>query len=338
MYQSSMFEVSDSYARLDKAGDPLHKLQKRIDWEDLRPVLKGITFDRTAKGGRPALDPVLVVKCLIIQACYQLSDEALEYQINDRLSFKRFIGIDVNEKSPDAKSFWLYRERLKEQGLHEDIFGWFDHQLIQNRLIAQKGQIVDATFVESPKPTGKHTKQLKQGVALTSHQQAQIDQDATHTKKGNAHHHGYKNHIGVDVKHKLIRTFTITTASTHDSQVFEGLIDETNTGRDVYGDAAYKSEKSDQMIRGKKLYSQVHYRAWKNRPLTKTQERTNKNRSSIRARVEHVFGHMINSMGGLTIHTMGLPRATVKMTFKNLAYNMQRFAFLMGQKLQVKCV
>jgi IS5 family transposase len=335
MYQLGFFAVEEIHARLDKAGDPLLALKEAVPWEEMLPILAPMTFEQSAQGGRPPWDPLVMVRCLILQEYYQLSDEQLEYQINDRASFKRFIGIGACDKAPDAKTIWLYRERCKASNLAQAIFFWFQSQLEQMGCIAQKGQIVDATFVPTHKPTGKTKKQEKSGQPLSPHQKSQIDRDATFTRKGTQRHHGYKNHIQIDVKYKVIRDFEVTTASTHDSQPLANLITETgNTGRDVFGDSAYRSAEAEQMVRQKKLNYKVHYRNWKNKPMTEAQKRTNTTRSRIRARVEHTFGHMNNSMGGLLIHTIGLARAKVKVTFKNLAYNIHRLTLF--QKSQGK--
>lgn len=336
MAMGTFFEVEETYARLD-ARDRLLQLNHIVPWESLRSILGGITFVAGDRGGRPGWDPLLIVKCLILQECYQLSDEDLEYQINDRLTFKRFLGLDVAAKAPDAKTIWLYRERIKTLGLDQRIFDWFNNQLDRHGFIAQKGQIVDATFVPTHKPTGKHKKQEEAGIPLSAAQKAQIDPDATFTKKGTVTHHGYKDHIQIDNKHKLIRQSEVTTASVHDSQVFEQILDKptepgSNTGRKVYADSAYRSVDHEKTLRENRLESQIHYRAYRNNPLTDHKEKVNHTRSKTRVRVEHVFGHMNTAMGGLVIHTIGLARAKVKITLKNVAYNMQRFVFLMTQK------
>lgn len=331
MEQLSFYEaeVSVCHERLDKAQDPLSKIDKHVDWSALEALLAPLEFKPTAKGGRPGWDAVLMVKVLILQSLYNIADGACEYQINDRLSFKRFLGLRPTAKAPDEKTIWLWRERIKHGGYSDKIFAWFEEEINKAGYIARKGQIIDATFVETHKPTGKHKKQLKEGVPLTPAQVAQIDEEATFTKKRSETHHGYKNHIQIDTKNKFIRRSEVTTAKTHDSQPFEKLVDESgNTGRDVHADAAYRSAESEQLLRDKKLNSKVQYRAYRNKPLSDAKKRTNTNRSKIRARVEHVFGHMTTAMGGLMIHTIGLARAEVKVTFKNLSYNIQRFASL----------
>lgn len=336
--QRSFFEIEDCYNRLNKAGDPLLKLDAMINWSELTKVLKPIKYETGFKGGRPGLNPLIVVKALLLQSLYNLSDEALEYQINDRLSFKRFLGITPSQKAPDARTIWLYRDRIKDKNLHEKIFGWFLDQIDQAGYKAQEGQIVDASFIPTHKPTGKHKKQLAEEIVLTKAQDAQIDRDATFTKKNNKTYHGYKNHIQIDAKHKIIRKSKVTTASRHDSQEFADLVDKDgNEGDGVWADSAYRSEESEEMIKEKGLESNVHERGYRNNPLTAEQKAMNKARSHIRVRVEHVFGEMATSMGGVVMHVIGLARIKVKVIFKNLAYNMKRFVYLSTPKMGPKC-
>jgi len=331
--QHSFFEVDDCYNRLDKAGDPLLKLSEMINWKSLLPLIKSIHFKGTAKGGRPGIGPLIIIKCILLQSLYNISDDSCEYQINDRLSFKRFIGLSTSQKAPDAKTIWLYKERIKWKKLHDKIFNWFDAQIEAAGYTAQEGQIVDASFVPTHKPTGKHKKQLKEEIPLTKAQSSQIDNDATFTKKNEKTFHGYKNHIQIDNKHKLIRQQITTTASLHDSQEFENLVDENNDSPDTWADSAYRSAEIEEMLKKKNLNSKVHERAYRNNLLSKEQKANNTVKSKTRVRVEHIFGHMVTSMGGVIIHTIGIARAEVKVTFKNIAYNMQRFIFLESKRL-----
>lgn len=345
MKQAGFFEISDCYRRLDDAGDPLAALDAVVDWRGLALIMDGIALDvRTngGKGGRPPLSGLMMAKILILQSCNNLADERAEFLINDRLSFKRFLGLGANDKSPDAKSIWLWRERVQHGGLSENIFAWFEGELCRAGYAAKGGQIVDATFVPTHKPTGKHKKQLRDEVPLTPEQARQIDADATFVKKGDATYHGYKNHTNIDREHKLIRAHDTTTASVHDSQKFDDVLApaaENAKAEDtkVWADSAYRSAEAEAMLAAKNLASQVHERAYRNTPLTDLQKAENRLKSSVRARVEHVYGQMVTRMGGLMIHTLTLARAKVKVTFKNLAYNMQRFVFLMRGRRQHSC-
>ncbi|MBU3655816.1 MAG: IS5 family transposase [Alphaproteobacteria bacterium] len=346
MDQASFFEVADNYARLDKGGDPLAGLDAAVDWRGLARLMRGVVFDRDkneGKGGRPPLCGLIMAKILILQACNNLADDRTEFLINDRLSFKRFLGLGVNDKSPDAKTIWLWRERVLHSGLHKKIFAWFEGELVRSGFEAKQGQIVDATFVPTHKPTGRQKKQLRDEIPLTAAQVRQTDNDATFTRKGKVTYHGYKNHTGVDAKWKLIRRQETTTASVHDSQKLKDLVTAPPAGASeedtkLWADSAYRSAEAEAMLAEKTIASEVHERAYRNTPLTELQKAANRLKSSVRARIEHVYGHMKTAMGGLVIHTVGLARAEAKMTFKNLAYNMQRFVFLMSRKRQEPCI
>ena len=335
--QGSFFEIDDSYARLDSAGDPLVKLNSMINWSDLSLILKPLDHKSdSVKGGRPGWSPIIIAKCLILQALYNISDDSCEYQINDRLSFKRFLGLDISQKSPDAKTLWFYRERIKNLGLDDAIFSWFNSCLDEAGYVAEEGQIIDASFVPTHKPTSKHKKQFKEEIPLTSAQNSQHDRDASFTKKGKKTYYGYKNHIKIDNKHKLIRKQEVTTAKTHGSQEFNRLIDVIE-GDKIYADSAYKSAKTEADLVEKKMHPEINERAYRNKPLTAAQKSKNRVKSKVRARVEHVFGAICTSMGGMMVHTIGLARAKVKVSLKNLAYNMRRFVFLESRKSQDKC-
>lgn len=312
--------LRDCYARLDAVGDPLAQLDFVVDWRGLTALMRGITFERDGnggKGGRPPLSGLMMAKILILQACNNLADERTEFLINDRLSFKRFLGLCVNDKSPDAKTIWLWRERVLHSGLHEKIFAWFEGEWVGAGFEAKGGQIVDATFVPTHKPTGTHKKQLRDAMPLTPEQARQIDDDATFTKKGDVSYHGYKNHTGVDAKWKLIRKGETTSASVHDSRKLEDVVtslppEASEEDRKLWADSAYRSAEIEAMLAAKNLVSEVHERAYRNTPLSELQKASNRLKSSVRARVEHVYGHMETAMGGLMIHTIGLARAKVK--------------------------
>ncbi len=141
---------------------------------------------------------------------------------------------------------------------------------------------------------------------------------------------GYKNHISVDVRHKLIRAWNVTAASVHDSQVFEELIDEDNSRRDVYADSAYRSKASLEMLKKKGLRAQIQRKGCKNRKLTKWEKQGNKTRSRIRSRIEHIFGIQIMIAGTKLLRGIGSARAKLKIGPGNLAYNMFRFKTLLA--------
>ncbi len=160
----------------------------------------------------------------------------------------------------------------------------------------------------------------------------QKDLDARWTKKNSQSHYGYKNHINIDRTHKLIREYTVTDAARHDSQELETVLDPDNTASDVWADSAYRSAEIEQTLKDRGLRSRIHRKGNRRRKLTKREKQGNKTRSTVRVRVEHVFGHFMNSMGGKLVRTIGAVRARTKIGLHNLTYNMKRFVCLEGMK------
>lgn len=335
MKQLGLFDWKDRYARIDKNGDPLLELSRVIPWDNFRPILSNIfkKIKKSNAGAKP-YDVVLMFKILILQSLYNLSDDGMEYQILDRLSFMRFLGLDAGDKVPDSKTIWLFREKLKDAGVIEELFSGFDNYLKENGFSAKKGQIIDASIVPVPKQRNNREEndKIKSGKKPEGWSKAkarQKDTDARWTKKNGISYFGYKNHVSVDVKHKLIRTWNVTAASVHDSQVFEELIDENNSRRDVYADSAYRSEASLEMLANKGLREHIQRKGCKNRKLTKWEKQGNKTRSKIRSRIEHVFGIQVMIAGAKLLRGIGSARAKLKIGLRNLAYNMFRFKTLL---------
>jgi IS5 family transposase len=157
---------------------------------------------------------------------------------------------------------------------------------------------------------------------------SQKDTDARWTKKHGKSHCGYKNHVNVDRKHKLVRRWHVSDAALHDSQAVDHLLTRSNTGAGVWADPAYRSEEIKAKIRALKLKSRIHRKGKRGKPLTEQGKGSNRTKSAMRARVEHVFGAQANDMGGTLVRTIGMVRAKAKIGMKNLAYNMRRFGQL----------
>lgn len=346
MAQLGFFDVQRRYEGLDRKQDPLVLLAALIPWESFRADLHAAlvsfgprTGARKSAAGRKPWDEVLIFKALVLQTLYNLSDEQTEYQIRDRLSFVRFLGLGLEGGVPDATTLWLYREAWTKAGLMEKLFASFDRYLREQGYRAQGGQIVDASIVAAPRQriTAEEKAaviagETPSGWAAKPAKLRQKDRDARWTKKNGSSQFGYKNHISIDRKYKLIRLFTVSNAGLHDSQVFADLLDWNNSARDVWADAAYRSATSRAMLDEFELRSHIHRRNERGHPLTERQQAANTVRSRVRARVEHVFGHMTTSMGGKFLRTIGLARARTKIGAMNLVYNMSRFISLHRQQ------
>ena len=150
--QPGFFDLSDWHAALSAAGDPLERLAGVVDFEVFRgPLIVALRRSNRGKGGRPPFDPVMMFKVLVLQALYSLSDEATEFQIKDRLSFQRFLGLGLDGRVPDATTVWLFREQLVKAKAVDKLFARFDAALTDRGYLAMGGQIIDATVVPAPK-------------------------------------------------------------------------------------------------------------------------------------------------------------------------------------------
>lgn len=329
-----LFSADERFSQLTQLGDPLLVLSRHIDFEFFRATLETTLYAgyESAKGGRPPFDPVMMFKILVIQRLYNLSDDATEFQIKDRLSFMRFLGLDFSGRVPDAKTIWLFREQLQKHGLVQQLFDHMNADLERRNIITHSGKIVDASFVEAPR--GRNTREQNQAIKsgeippewkTQPHRLAQKDTDARWAKKGAETHFGYKDHLICDRRSKLVVGYQVTDAAVHDSVVLDSLLTGgAVTGETIYADAAYRSAQIETALAGRQLKSRIHFKAARNRALSARQKKSNTARSRHRARVEHIFGFIENSMRGSRVRGRSLARNAVVIALMNLTYNLCR--------------
>ena len=297
-----------------------------------RPLLEErLTKEAKGDGGRPPCDYVLMFKIMILQRYYNLSDEQVEFQINDRMSFMRFLDLTIADDIPDSRTVWAFRERLTDLGMVKELFDLFLDELESLNLIVNEGKIIDASFVEVPGQRNRREEnaQIKSGEIPESftenpHRLAQKDTDARWTKKNDISYFGYKNHAKGDAKSKIITDYTVTDASVHDSNGTDKLLNENDKGEPFYADSAYSGAPQEAIIEEKGMVNQVCEKGVKNRPLTEEQIAGNREKSRVRCRVEHIFGFMEMSMNGMYIYNIGIKRAAAVIGLMNLTYNMFR--------------
>ena len=324
----------------EKRGRHLAMIGELVPWEDFRPVLEAVwrkaDDKRKSAAGRKPWDAVLMFKAIVLGALYNLSDEALEHEMGDRLTFMQFLDLGLEDRIPDATTVWLYRERLAKAGIVEKLFEMFDAHLRERGYQAMGGQIVDASIV--PVPTQRNNKEenaeIKAGEIPvgwadgSANKLAQKDLDARWTKRNGVSHYGYKNHVSTDRRHKLVRCYAVTDAATHDSQVIGRVLDPDNTAAAVWADKAYRSEEIEELLEELGYASRIMRKGSAAKKLTKREEQGNRTKARVRARVEHVFGSQANDMGGSLVRGIGVMRARAHIGLRNLAYNMRRFTYL----------
>ena len=352
--QPGFFDGEDRLKALSAAGDPLERLAQVVDFELFRQDLE-TTLARSdrSKGGRPPYDPVLMFKVLVLQTLYTLSDDQTEYQLCDRWSFMRFVGLALHDRVPDAKTIWLYREQLARAGAVERLFARFDAMLRAGGWLAMGGQIVDATVIEARRPrlTQAEKETIKGGgtpADWTPARRAQIDRDGRWTiKRGRQREvppgrgyqrqpeiavpmFGYKNHVGIDRAHGLLRRYTVTHAAAYDGGQLGAVLDRDNTASAVWADTAYRSQANLDLLERRGLRPQFQRKKPRGRKMPPHIARGNAVRARVRARVEHVFAVQKCRLG-LVVRTVGLVRARAKIGLANLAYNFTRLAWLHRQ-------
>jgi len=336
MHQHGLFDIQQRHDRIKQYATMLEQLNSIVDWEAFRPTLETIRQKpRKSNAGRKPFDVVFMFKILVLQSLYNLSDAQLEFQITDRFSFMAFLGLHLNDRVPDEKTIWLFRDELTNAQLINPLFDQFDATLSANGFAAEKGQIIDATIVSAPKQRNRReeNKQIKEDETPESwdsrpNKKRQKDTDARWTKKRNVSYFGYKNHVNVDAEHKFIRRFEVTSASVHDSQAVKNLLDEKNSGKEVFADSAYVGEEITNLLKANDLQSRINERGYRNRPLTESQKESNREKSKIRSRVEHIFGVQSQRAGSLLLRGIGIVRAKTKIGLRNLSYNLSRYALL----------
>jgi IS5 family transposase len=331
--QRGFWDDQQRVAKLQEKKPVLKRLANSIPWESFRPLLdKGYAHERKSNAGRKRIDPLILFKMLVLQQLFNLSDQELEFQVNDRRSFEEFVGLGVMNSIPDATTVAFFRDRLLKAGVIEELFEMFESYLRSQGLQARGGQIIDATLVPVPKQrnTREENEEIKagrlpEGWDKNPDRLRQKDLDARWVKKNDINYYGYKNSICIDVDHGFIRRYAVTPANIHDSQMLPRLLDPENEHDFVWADSAYSGECFADLLSLGGFESLIHEKGARNHPLSDEAKKMNRVKSAIRACVEHVFGCMTMSMGGKLTRKIGLERTEVWWGLKNLTFNFLRY-------------
>ena len=277
--KKGLFDEQFAVSHLSEMGNPIESISKVVDFEMFRAILESRLLNTTKKNnaGAKPFDVVMMFKIMILQRYYNLGDKQVEYQIVDRMSFKKFLGLESGDKVPDEKTIWAFRERLTQTASVEELFELFVSHLEQKGLIFNQGQIIDASFMEIPRQrnTREENKIIKEesGDDLWNdrpNKKRHKDIDARWTKKNGDTFYGYKNHIKVDAKSKIIGTYYASDASVHDSKALELLLTEKDKGQTLYADSAYTGPYQEATISEHKMINNVHEKGSINRVCLET--------------------------------------------------------------------
>lgn len=335
MIKISLFAEQERETKLDKIGDALSQLAAHVDFAALAAEIdEAAPRPGRKRGGRPPFPTELMVRVLVIQQLYNLSDEQMEFQLLDRLSFQRFVGLRQSSQAPDRTTIWTFKERLIQAGASERIFAAVSRQLERHGYIARGGQMVDASIVPVPKQTlNKDEKEVVQQeampVAWSPPKRRQKDVQARWTKKHGKSYFGYKLSSSVDKRHKLIRRLHVSTASEHDTLHFEQVLDAGNTSCDVWADKGYVDGERERRLSDEGWRLHIQRKGQPGKPLSECQQARNRRIAKTRARVEHVFASL-EQMGGKGLRSIGLARATLHLNWKAATYNLRRLCSLIA--------
>jgi len=307
--------LRDAYQIVRGLGDRLPFLKGSINWGAFRPIVKSVFNDDDKIGGRPHTDEIVIVRAMVLQGLYGLSDQELEFQCNDRLSFRNFLGYP--EKVPDFTTIWKIRERLQLAGKDHLIWQELQRQLNAMGYTVKKGVIQDATFVEADQGKKRIQEEKKaekenRKIEYTEKQKAHMDKDGSFAVKGSNIHFGYKTHVKSDIDNGLIRSIEVTTAKVHDSKV--ELIKKDDKA--AYRDKAYVGSALPAGVKDMTML-----RAVRGRELNGGQQKRNLVISRVRCQGERPFSVIKRVFhGGITfVKTLG--RVRIKEFFRGIAYN-----------------
>ncbi len=333
MGQRGFWDEEKRIHRLQQKKPTLATLSETIPWDAFRPLLEqGYSHERKSNAGRKRIDPIILFKMLVLQQLFNLSDEELEFQVNDRRSFEEFVGLGVMNTIPDATTIAFFSERLRKAGVVDELFERFEEHLRTQGLEARGGQIIDATLVPVPKQRNsrEQNKTIKDGAIPEKwldkpNRLRQKDTDARWVKKNGISHYGYKNSICIDATHGFIRRYVITPANIHDSQMLTQVLDPENRDDFVWADSGYAGAQFEDLLGMAGFESRIHEKGSRCHPLSEEALERNKVRSSVRARVEHVFGAITTCMRGKLTRRIGLARTRAWWGLRNLTYNFLRY-------------
>ena len=305
------FGLKEAYKRVEQLGDRLAEIKSLMDWEAFRPIVGDMYDNKSEQGGRPNIDEVVMIKLLVLQQWYGLSDLELERLAADRLSFIKFLGF--SEDIPDFTTVWKFRERLTKTGKDQAIWAELQRQLDALGLGVKQGVAQDATFItadpghaKADKPRGEEAETRR-------------SQDGSWAKKGSKSYFGYKLHSKLDTEHGLIRELETTTASVHDSQV-----DLSKKGEVVYRDRGYQGAVA-------KGYSATMKRGARDHPLGIRDKLRNLRISKKRTPVERHYAVIKRVFNAGHVLVTTVPRVNVKTIFTAFGFNLYQLSTLRKQ-------
>lgn len=324
----NQFILKEHYQKVRGLGDRLELMKEQINWKPFILIVRKIFQANEKEIGRPHTDELIIIRSMLLQGWYGLSDPELEFQCHDRLSFRNFLGFP--ESIPDFTTIWKIRDKLKEDGLDVEIWSELQKQLDEKGYEIKKGIIQDASFIEADLGRKRYQKEKdakKNGeeIKYTEKQKSHIDKDGSFSVKQEQVYYGYKSHIKIDVGNHLIRKLEVTTASLHD-----GEVDLVETGDIIaYRDKGYFGKK----LKAGDVKDKTMQRNTRGSKLNGGQQKRNKMISRIRSPGERPFSVIKRVFNGGRTLVKTLERVRIKEVFKCFAFDLYQLVTLERKKL-----
>ncbi len=323
--------LKEKYKKIQGLGDRLELMKQQIDWKPFIKIVESAFDDNDKTGGRPHTNELVIVRCMLLQSWYGLSDPELEFQCNDRISFQNFIGFD--SKVPDFSTIWRARDRLKEREKDHLIWNELQRQLNKRGYTVKKGVIQDASFIEADLGRKRYQKEKKaknngEKIEYSDKQKSHIDRDGSFSVKHGQVYYGYKNHMKVDIDHHLIRDYDVSTASLHDGDI--DLISDGDIA--AFRDKGYFGKQ----LKAKNVEDKTMKRATRARKLNGGEQLRNKAISRIRCQGERPYSVMKRTFHGDRTNVKTLERVLMKELFKCFAYNLYQLVTLQRKEIMLQ--
>ena len=316
-------DLFTSFLAAPPKSEVLERLATLIDWEQLRRCLEQAY--KFGGAGREPVDPVMLFKLLLLERLYQLSDRDAVWMARDSLSFRQFLGLGAGDNVPDDTTVVVFRRRIREAGLLDDLFAEVTVQLEQQGIGVREGhiKIVDATLVEAAvRPPRKPKATGDDGGASERQPGPPLDPDADFTVKNGKPHYGFKLHLGQDRETGLITNHVLSPASVHDSQMFAYLVD--GTEGEVLADKGYDSRAARELVRSRGARASIMRRAKPGKGLTPWWRGRNRSIARVRGFIEGANACLKRWRGCSRAIYRGMERVMMQMTMGVMAFNLTR--------------
>ena len=313
--QSSFFDLA--VQQRGGSNRVLDTIAREVDFRDAEERVAA-TYKR---GGRPACRVGVLLRVMILQHLYGLSDPQAEEQLKDRISFQKFVQLGADEVVPDETTICRFRQRLIECNLHEQLLNLFNVQMEQRGYIVKRTTLVDATLVESSR------KRPSREAASSG---SAPDAQASYTCKYGRSYYGYKAHVSSDAQHNLIRAAVISTASAQDAQIFEQIAPADTEA--IYADKAYDTKVNQAWIRERNMVSGIAKKGARHIKLSEQDRENNRTKGRIRAHIERIFAHLKTWQNYRRVCYLGLAKNQLELTLKAVAYNLKRMVNILEQQ------